>query len=196
MQEEKTLILQAQKGDSYAFEQLIAAHQKNIFSIAYRIAGNAEDAADMTQEVLIKVFQNLGKFHGHSKFSTWLYRVATNACLDAKKKMARHTALSLEREIETEEGTLTTEPVDNAPTPDREAERKLLRQTVADAIAQLGKDHQKVLLLRDVHGFSYEEIARILRCTEGTVKSRIHRSRAQLKKILSENKELFSDFIV
>ena len=191
MLSEQGLIKSAQAGNAVAFEQLIEAHQKHIFSIAYRIAGNQEDASDMAQEVLIKIFRNLKNFRGDSKFSTWLYRVATTTCLDEQKKLRRHTSYSLDETLETEDGSLATEPADTGPTPEESLERKAMRQAIHQAIGKLKKEHQKVILLREVRGLSYEEIAKALNCSEGTVKSRINRARDQLKKILLENRELF-----
>ena len=196
MEREQQLIADARKGDVAAFEALIGEHQKRIFSIAFRVAGNPEDAADMAQEVLIKIFRNLGKFQGNSKFSTWVYRVATNTCLDELKKLRRHTAYSLDQELETEEGSVAAELADEAPTPEESAERRDLQRVVSEAIGMLSEDHKKAILLRDMQGFSYEEIANILQCSVGTVKSRINRARAQLKKILIKNGELFEDDFV
>ncbi len=196
MTDEKVLIAKAQEGDPLAFEELIANYQKQIFSIAYRIAGNPEDASDMTQEVLVKVFKNLKSFQGNSKFSTWLYRVATNTCLDEQKKVRRHISYSLDTELTTEEGSMATELPDTGPTPEQALERRTLQKAVNDAISKLHDDHKKVLILRDMQGFSYEEIGAILQCSEGTVKSRINRARANLKKILLKNRELFDgDFV-
>ncbi len=191
MLSEQELIRSAQEGNALAFEQLIAEHQKRIFSIAYRIAGNTEDAADMAQEVLIKIFRNLKNFRGDSKFSTWLYRVATTTCLDEQKKQRRHTTFSLDETIDTKDGNIATDPVDTGPTPEESLERKMMQQAIHQAIGKLKKEHQKVILLREVQGLSYEEIATILHCSEGTVKSRINRAREQLKKILLQNRELF-----
>ncbi len=196
MEREQQLIADARKGDVAAFEALIGEHQKRIFSIAFRMAGNPEDAADMAQEVLIKIFKNLGNFQGNSKFSTWVYRVATNTCLDELKKLRRHTAYSLDQELETEEGSVAAELADEAPTPEESAERRDLQRVVSEAIGMLSEDHKKAILLRDMQGFSYEEIANILQCSVGTVKSRINRARAQLKKILIKNGELFEDDFV
>ncbi len=192
MLSEQDLIKSAQAGNAVAFEQLIAEHQKRIFSIAYRIAGNQEDASDMAQEVLIKIFRNLKNFRGDSKFSTWLYRVATTTCLDEQKKMRRHTAYSLDETLETEDGNVAPEPVDTGPTPEESLERKAMRQAIHQAIGKLKEEHKKVILLREVQGLSYEEIAQVLNCSEGTVKSRINRARDQLKKILLQNRELFN----
>ncbi len=188
---EQELIQSAKNGNAVAFEQLIEKHQQRIFSIAYRIAGNQEDAADMAQEVLVKVFRNLKHFRGDSKFSTWLYRVATTTCLDEQKKQRRHTAYSLDQELETEEGSVANQVRDTAPTPEEATEQKALRNAIHLAIGKLKDEHKKVILLREVQGLSYEEIARVLQCSEGTVKSRINRARENLKKILLQNRELF-----
>ncbi len=197
MTDEKTLITQAQSGDVAAFEALVSEYQKKIFSIAYRMLQNQEDAADLTQEILVKVFKNLNRFKGDSKFSTWIYRVATNACLDELKKSHRkYTAYSLDKELETEDGSLLTEVRDERPTPEAVAEKKAVQKAVQAAIGKLNEDHRSVIVLRDLQGFSYEEIAKVLQCSVGTVKSRINRARSNLKKILMQDKELFSDYFV
>ena len=188
---EQELIQSAKNGNTVAFEQLIENHQQRIFSIASRIAGNQDDAADMAQEVLVKVFRNLKHFRGDSKFSTWLYRVATTTCLDEQKKLRRHTAYSLDQELETEEGSVASQVKDTAPTPEEATEQKALRNAIHLAIGKLKDEHKKVILLREVQGLSYDEIARVLQCSEGTVKSRINRARENLKKILLQNRELF-----
>lgn len=184
---EEQLINRAQSGDKKAFELLINDHFKKIYNIAFRIAGNADDASDMTQEVMIKLFRNIGSFGGNSKFSTWVYRVATNTCLDELKKLRRHSAYSINNEIDTGEGELLYEVEDTAPTPDKLAEKSELSGIVAKAINSLSAEHRIVITLRDIQGFSYEETAKIIGCSEGTVKSRISRARASLKKILERD---------
>ncbi len=196
MQQEMELVKRAQSGDVAAFESLIEDYQKRIFSIAYRMIQHQEDAADLTQEVILKIFKNLDKFKGDSKFSTWVYRIATNTCLDEIKKSRRRTTYSLDKEIETEEGSMAAELPDTAPGPEEEAERKDIKKAVYAAIGQLGQEHKQVIVLRDLQGLSYEEIAEILHCSVGTVKSRISRARGNLKKLLAKNRELFSDYIV
>lgn len=193
---EKELLLQAKLGDVLAFEKLIEQHQKIIFSIAYRIAGNQEDAADMTQEVLIKIFKNLKKFKEKSKFSTWVYRVATNTCLDEAKKQRNKAAYSLDAEFLTEEGSYLSEIPDTGITPEQAYQKKEVMNAVNVAISYLSDEHKKVIILRDIQGFSYQDIAEILKCSEGTVKSRISRARDQLKKILLQDRELFSEYFV
>ncbi len=196
MIDEWFIIEQAKKGDARAFEILIEKHQKRIFSIAYRIAGNQEDAADMTQEVLIKIFRNIKKFKGKSKFSTWLYRVATNTCLDEVKKLNKQVVYSLQEEIETEDGKISAEIADTAMTPEERLEQREIRGVVNIAISMLSDEHKKIIILREIEGFSYDEIAAILKCSAGTVKSRISRAREQLRNILLKDKELFLDYFV
>ncbi len=181
------LIERAKSGDNKAFELLMEEHFKKIYNIAFRIAGNADDASDMTQEVMLKLFRNIGTFNGNSKFSTWVYRVATNTCLDELKKIRRRSAYSIDNTTDTGDGEILYEVEDTSPTPDIIAEKKELSGIVAKAIKALSDDHRAVIVLRDIQGFSYEETAKILGCSEGTVKSRISRARAQLKKILEKD---------
>ena len=185
--DEARLIKRAQNGDSKAFEILIEAHFKKIYNIAYRMAGNPDDASDMTQEVMIKLFRNINSFEGNSKFSTWVYRVATNTCLDELKKLRRHSTYSINSEISTADGEFMYEVEDTSPTPDLEVERGELADMVAKAIAALNPEHRAIITLRDIQEFSYEEIANILNLSEGTVKSRLSRARMQLKKILEKD---------
>lgn len=197
MSDEMNLVKRARSGDVAAFEQLIEDYQKRIFSIAFRMIQNQEDAADLTQEVIIKIFKNLDKFKGDAKFSTWVYRITTNTCLDELKKARRQNpTYSLDKEIETDEGSLAGQLPDKRPTPEESAERKAVRSGVNAAIGKLGDEHRQVIVLRDIQGFSYEEIAEILNCSVGTVKSRISRARKNLKKILSQDRELFADYFV
>lgn len=185
--DEGWLIKQAQKGDNKAFELLIDEHFKKIYNIAYRLSGNEADASDMTQEVLIKIFRHIGSFSGNSKFSTWVYRVATNTCLDELKKIKRRSTYSLDAELDTGENEVVVQVRDEAPTPDIAAEQKELSAAVGKAIKRLSPDHSAVVILRDIQGMSYEEVAKILNCSVGTVKSRLNRGRAQLKKILEKD---------
>lgn len=184
---EEMLVKKAQMGDRLAFEELMDSYFKRIYSIAYRMAGNADDASDMTQEIMIKLYRNIKAFSGNSRFSTWVYRVATNTCLDELKKLRRHSSYSIDSGIETEEGNIAAEIEDTAPTPEQRAEQSELKNLVAKALNKLGDEHKTVIILRDIQGLSYDEIARILGCSEGTVKSRISRGRAKLKNVLEKD---------
>lgn len=184
---EEELVKRARDGDSAAFETLMHDYFKRIYNIAFRIAGNADDAADMTQETMIKLLRNIKSFKGESKFSTWVYRVATNTCLDELKKLRKNNARSLSDSFDTGEGEIPYDVEDTAPTPEQSAEKHELRDMVAKAVLRLSGDHRAAIVLRDIRGFSYTEIAEILGCSEGTVKSRISRARAQLKQVLEKD---------
>ena len=184
------LIKKAKNGDISAFEDLIDRHQQKVFNIAYRMCGNYDDASDMAQEALIKAYLNFDKFDGKSQFSTWLYRVTTNSCLDQIKKNKKIPLTSLDSEIETNEGSTVREIESRGKTPEQELESKELSKEINECIKQLPAKHRTVIILRDINGMAYEEIAKTLNCSVGTVKSRVNRARSALKKLLT-NSELF-----
>lgn len=187
MTEEMLLVKKAQKGDGKAFEALMDEYFKKIYNIAFRMTNNADDAADITQEIMIKLFKNIASFKGDSKFSTWVYRVATNTCLDELKKIRRNSHTSINAEYDTGEGEMTFDMPDTQPTPEQYIEKKELSGMVAKAIEKLSAEHRAAIVLRDIRGFSYEEIAAVFKCSVGTVKSRISRARGQLKNILEKD---------
>lgn len=184
--DENKLVNKAVKGDNSAFEALMEKHMGIIYNIALRMAANQDDAEDMTQEIMIKIFRSLGSFKGNSKFSTWIYRVAVNTCLDELKKKKNKKHLSLDAEISGDDGENQIEIKDDSPSPEKLAEQNELRDMVAAAVKLLSDEHRAVIVLRDIRGMSYNEIAGILGCSDGTVKSRISRARAQLKMILEK----------
>ena len=182
--DENLLIQKSQSGDIKSFEMLIETYQKKAFNIAYRMLGNLEDANDVTQEAFVKVYKSLGKFKGDSKFSTWLYSIVTNASIDYMRKNRKTDVVYLDKK---EEDQMKIEVPDNINTPEHLFEKKEIKRVIHDSINKLSKEHRTVIILRDIQGFSYDEIANILNCSEGTVKSRISRARGQLKNILSQN---------
>lgn len=194
MSDEKALIKAAAGGDVKAFEALIEEHKKTVYNISYRMSGNYDDAMDMSQEIFIKLFKNIGKFRGKSKFSTWVYRIATNTCLDEMRKIKNKTAYSLDSEIETDEGSFTAELEDKSPTPEDALQAVEIKDAINEALKRLSDDHRQVVILRDIQNMSYDEIAVILNCSVGTVKSRLSRGRRALQKILLENRELFEAY--
>lgn len=185
------LLRKAKNGDVEAFEKLIEGCQKRVFNIALRMLGNPDDASEMSQEVFIKIFRSLDGFKENSSFYTWVYRITTNICLDELRKRKNSQVISLDETISIKDNELKPQVEDKSPTPDIEAEKKELRRVVNSAIKSLPEEHKIVVVLRDIQGFSYEEIAKILNCPEGTVKSRINRARQSLKEILKCKKELF-----
>lgn len=175
MLDEKDLIKKAQIGDHLAFESLIETYQKQIYNHAYRMMNNAEDAADLAQDSLVKAFLNIAKFRSDSLFSTWLFRITHNVCLDEIRKRNKVTILPAE---------LQPDVASLDPMPEEIYETKQVQGAILSALDQLTPAHKSVILLRDMEGYSYEEIAEITESTIGSVKSRISRGREQLKAIL------------
>ena len=185
--DEQKLISLARRGDQAAFERLLDHYQKPVYHQALRLVGNPEDAADVTQEVFIKVWKHLPSFRGESSFSTWLYRLTDNAALDLIRREKKRRGDS---SLDDEEGALTL-PADPAPTPHQAIEQKELHQAVAEGLAQLSEEHRQVLVMREINGLSYEQIGSILDLSPGTVKSRIARARISLAKFLQKTGNFF-----
>ena len=167
------------EGDVNAFEDLVTEHEKGVYAIAQRMTGNAEDAADMTQETFIKAYNSLSSFRGDSKFSVWLYRIATNVCLDFLRSRSRKPTVSLS--VEDDDGEETQMDIaDESQSPEQLLERGLTRDAVRRGLKSLSPEYRQILLLREIQGLSYEEIAEALVLEVGTVKSRIFRARKRL----------------
>ncbi len=178
--EEKELIQRARRGDRTAFEALVDRWQKPVYHQALRLLNNREDAADVTQEVFLKLWRALPDFRGESSLSTWLYRLTDNTAIDLlRREKKRRGDLSLD-----DENLAVCTPASPASSPQEQAERRELQSVVADALARLNPEHRRVLVLRELNGLSYEEIGRILTLNPGTVKSRIARARLALAKLL------------
>ena len=174
------------QGDVNAFEKLVTEYEKGVYAIALRMTGNPEDASDMTQEAFIKAYNSLQSFRGDSKFSVWLYRIASNVCLDFLRSRSRKPTVSLS--VEDDEGEETQLDVtDESQSPELLLERSLTRDAVQRGLQALAPDYRQILLLREIQGLSYEEIADVLRIEVGTVKSRIFRARKRLCAFLVED---------
>ncbi len=187
---EKRLLELAKAGDISAFEQLVEGYQRRIFNVAFRMLGSYEDANDLTQEVLIRIYKSLKSFKEQSSFLTWVYRITTNVCLDELRKRKKQRVISLDEDIKVEDGEMKRQIESEELSPEEVAENNELSKLVKEAIEELSDEHRLVIVLRDMQGFSYEEIANYLKCPEGTVKSRINRARMALKNILGKKKEL------
>ena len=181
--QDELLIRRAQHGDADAFEQLLLEHQKNVYNLCYRMAGDPDDAMDLSQETFLRAWRCLDQYQFASAFSTWLYRLCSNICIDFLRKRRRQQTVPLT--FEDADGEEQTYAVPDAqPLPEEQVELKLTRETLAAAMAQLLPEHRAVLQLRVVNEMSYEQIADVLDIQTGTVKSRLSRARNQLKKIL------------
>ncbi len=178
-EQELAVIRRVQRGDTDAFEALVAAYEKNVFNVALQMTGNREDAQDMTQEAFLKAYSSLSSFRGDSKFSSWLYRIVSNVCLDFKRRQGRRPSSSLT--VEDDEGeNIQLDIADESQSPEALLERKMTREAVRAGLQQLPDEQRQILLLREIQGLSYEEIGEAMGLEAGTVKSRIFRARKKL----------------
>ena len=187
---EKELIARAQKGDQDAFGRLVLTHQNRVFILCVHMVGNREEAEDLAQEAFFKAWRSLGGFHGESSFATWMHRLTTNLCLDHLRKQTRRQTVAVTVSLDDEE-TAFTEPADPGSDPQQELERKERQRAVEKALKELPEHHRRALIMREVSGLSYQEIADALELDLGTVKSRIARAREALRKRLLEDGNFF-----
>ena len=179
------LVRAAAKGNTLAFEELVRLHEKKVYALALRMCGNSEDAADVAQEAFLSAWRGLPSFRGEAGFSTWLYRLTSNAAIDQLRKGRRQR-----EEASLDDGDLPLDVPDRQPGPQEAVESAELQRAVADGLRELSEDHRQILLLREYQGLSYDEIAQALEVDLGTVKSRISRARRALRKILLERGNL------
>ncbi len=184
-EEEQRIIQRVLSGDTDAFELLVLDQSKIVYNLALRMVSDPEDAADISQEAFLKAFTNLSSFRGDSKFSSWLYKLTTNLCLDHLRKRNRHKVLPLTYTDE-DGNEETMEIPDDSHAPETEAERRELQFHVREGLAQLPPMQREILVMREIGGMSYEEISQQLQIEEGTVKSRIFRARKKLCNILTQ----------
>lgn len=181
---DELLVSRAQNGDRTAMCELISRYERKTYNLAYRLMGNHADASDAAQEALVRVYTRIHNFRGDSAFSTWLFRVVTNTCLDELRRRGRLRHASLDTPLPTDEGTLSRHAPLEEDTPTERAERQEVQAAVQRAIARLPEDYRLVVVMRDLHDYSYHEIAAILGTSLGTIKSRLHRARHALRLIL------------
>jgi RNA polymerase sigma-70 factor (ECF subfamily) len=176
--EEQTLIRQCQSGDLDAFEILLGKYEKLVYNLCYRYFGNYSDAADIGQEAMVRIFRKIKEFNGKASFRTWLYRVVVNLCLDELRRR-KNKPVSLD-DIKVQ----GYEPVTPGLGPEERAEQQELHRLILEVLARLSTDHRTILILKDVEGLEYNEIAVVLGCSIGTVKSRLNRAREAFRKRL------------
>ena len=189
--QEQLLIQQARDGDLEAFNQIVDRYQGLLYRICFRITGNASKAEDATQDSLIRAYQSLAQYHGGS-FKSWMTRIATNRCYDLIRAERRRPADSLEAQPFESQPRWSIEP--SAENPDSYADRSELSRRLEHALTLLSYEQREAVVLADVTGYTYEEIAEITGASIGTVKSRISRGRVRLREILRDDersRELF-----
>jgi RNA polymerase sigma-70 factor (ECF subfamily) len=174
--EEKQLVRLAQEGSPAAFEELVAKYQPKVFSMALSFTRNREAADDLAQEIFLKAYLALPRFHGKSEFGTWLYRISINHIRDFLRKRGRAKEVSLDDVPE-----ISFSDREQAEKAEQERETEARRTLVQTFVRSLPEKYRVIVTLRDIQGLAYEEISRILKLSPGTVDSRLHRARRMLR---------------
>jgi RNA polymerase sigma-70 factor (ECF subfamily) len=183
----KEMIENCKAGDEKAFAEIVFHYQKKVFNIAYRMLGNLEEAKDLAQEVFISVFESIKDLKEEAKFDAWLTQITLNHCRNRWKYLKRRQYFnsdSLDDPVETEDGNMPRAIVDPSENPETLYEKKMIQQFVQRGLLKLKEDQRELLVLRDLQGFSYEEMGVLLGLPVGTIKSKLHRARMDLKGIL------------
>lgn len=190
---DEELLSQCQAGDRDAFQALVEKYQHKVYTIAFRFVGNDADASDLAQEAFIKVYRKLPTFRGESSFLTWLYHITANTCRDELRKRQNKRTVSLDNLVpQPGEGGARVEGVRTTMAgPEEVVEAREVQRHLQMVLNQLPVEQKLILIMREIQGFSYEEIAHQLECSLGTVKSRLSRARTALKDLVVANGELF-----
>ena len=176
-------------GDRKAFEKIVLFYQKRVFNFAYRMLGNMEEAKELAQEVFVSVFESIRELRDEAKFDAWLKQIILNHCRNRWKYLKRRHYFnmdSIDDPIETEEGEVPKPFFDPADIPDVHYEKKMIQEWIQKGLLRLKEDQRELIVLRDLQGHSYEEMGKLLNLPEGTVKSKLHRARMDLKEILEK----------
>lgn len=189
--DEDRLIQQAARGDTRAFDALMSGQERRMYAVALRMFGSREDAEDCMQEAMLRVYRALNSFKAESSFSTWVYRITMNTCLDELRRRKNRASTSLDGLLD--EGWA---PSDHRDTPEQHALRSEARQALDAFIRELPEDMRAAVVLRDIQGLSYDDIAAALNTNVGTVKSRISRGREKLREKIKGQSELFDRYRV
>jgi RNA polymerase sigma-70 factor, ECF subfamily len=184
--DELSLVQAAKNGDLEAFSELVRRYDRNVFRIAQHITHNEEDAQDVVQDAFLKAYQNLEQFQGNSKFYTWLVRIAVNEALMRLRKRRTDRTVSLDEDVETEEGSMPREVADWSPNPEQIYGQSELGDILKKTIQGLPPGFRTVFVLRDIEGLSTEETAEMLGLSVPAVKSRLLRARLQLRERLAK----------
>lgn len=170
-------------GDTQAFETLFARYRDYVYNISYQMVGNADDASDLTQETFFRVWRALPHFQGNSQFSTWLYRIAVNACISELRKRPKTPPIS----IEDDENLVPLHSMEDQRSAEQTFMRRLAQEKVRDLVQTLPPDYRTVIVLRHFQELSYQEIADVMKCTVGAIKIKLHRARKMFRTRYEDN---------
>lgn len=189
-----TLVKRVQSGDQRAFEALVKRYQRRVYAVALGMLKDREEALDVSQEAFVKVYRYLVHFKGEASFYTWLYRLTTNICIDILRRRAaqkgEHIEFDETVQVDATEANIGTLGSQLGTNPQKSVLQKELAEKIQEALAQVPEKHRAILLLREIEGMSYEDLAAVLKVPKGTVMSRLFHARAKVQKILSEYLEL------
>lgn len=183
---DEELVLQSQKGDLSAFDQLVRRYYPKIYGLVYNMTGNREDAEDVVQDVFVKAHAKLGSFRGKARFYTWVYRIAINSTINFRKKRTRKAAMRLDDlnpDVKQDQAFMR---LFSGETPLRRVKLNELQKKLNAAIQTLSDKHKQAVILHDIQGLPHEEIAKIMKCSVGTVRSRLFYARRKLQEELTE----------
>jgi len=186
----KEVIENCKAGDGKAFSEIVLQRQKKVFNIAYRMLGNSEEAKDLAQDVFISVFESIKDLKEEIKFDAWLTQITLNHCRNRWKYLKRRqyfSSDSLDDPVETEDGSIPRAISDPSDNPEILLEKKMIQELIQKGLLKLKEDQRELLVLRDLQGYSYEEMGEALGLPEGTIKSKLHRARMDLKEILERS---------
>jgi RNA polymerase sigma-70 factor (ECF subfamily) len=183
--EEMRLVFRSRSGDRNAFRELYERYRERVFRLVYGVLGSHEDAEDVTQETFVKAYLSLPSFKGHSAFYTWLYRIGYNMALDYKRRVKRQSNRRYEPASAEEADQIIEQAADEV-TPDTNFVRKERAQQIQQALLLLSEEHRTVVMLREIDGLQYDEIADVTGVSKGTVMSRLHYARKKLQEVLAE----------
>ncbi|OLC77600.1 MAG: RNA polymerase subunit sigma-24 [Deltaproteobacteria bacterium 13_1_40CM_4_68_19] len=184
--DDRTLVKAAQTGDAQAFRALVERYQRRVVQLALAMTKDADEAMDIAQETFVRVHRYLPSFKGDSSFFTWTYRIAMNLCLDAQRRKGRLERVDVEQGDEAEIEAAMDPPSAALAGPQRQALNAELRDRIEEALASLSENHRAILLLREVEGLSYEDLAKVLGIRKGTVMSRLFHARLKMQSKLRE----------
>lgn len=180
--DDRALVERATRGDRAAFGALVQRHQDRVFNLAYQVVRNREDALDVAQDAFVKAFASLPGFKGEANFTTWMHRIVVNLAIDCLRRRRRSEPTGYDDRLAVPEDREAGSPAPDDP--ERALETNQVRSLLARGIQGLPPAHRAVLILREIEGLSYQEIARVVGCNLGTVMSRLFYARRKLKKVL------------
>jgi RNA polymerase sigma-70 factor (ECF subfamily) len=185
---DRELVARCQAGDETAFDTLVLRHRERAFNIAYPLLLDREDATEVAQDAFVKAYRNIGRFRGDCEFTTWLYQIVVNLARNRRRwwmRRGKATTVSMDYAVETRDGELTREVPAATDPPDVEAARSEFVKALDERITGLPTPYREILFLRNVENMSYQEIAVLLHCSVGTVKSRMARAREALREVMT-----------